>query len=148
MTGNNVGDIFLWNAGVPTSVSFAMAIPRVKPITSLIFVPDSTALRIISGDYLFVRDIEKAGYVANSGLPEKARSIALYGPRNRLAVVINDRIIIYQLILPEEMENDFVQLYDPFLQLEVTPLLVTVYSWYTQVTQPTLCHVCDDEYLL
>ena len=108
-TGNNVGDIFLWNAGVPTMIaSFAMLLPRnrlnitYKPTTSLVFVPDSTALIIISGGYLFVWDIEKAEYIANSGLPDTAVNIALDGPRNRLAVVVNDRISIYELKLPEQ----------------------------------------------
>jgi WD40 repeat protein len=122
-TGNDDGDNFLWNARVPTSVSFAMALPRnrsnttgtsntitmntSKPLatTSLVFVPDSTALIIISGGYLSVWDIMNAEYVANSGLPDMATNIALDGPRNRLAVVVNDRITIYELRvkLPEEM---------------------------------------------
>jgi WD40 repeat protein len=109
-TGNTCGDVFLWNAGVLTSVSFAMALPRNLsnlntswPITSLIFVPDSTALIMISGGYLSVWDIENAEYVTNSGLPDTATNIALDGPRNRFAVVVDDRITIYELKLPEEM---------------------------------------------
>jgi WD40 repeat protein len=107
-TGNDVGDIFLWNAGVPTSVSFAMLLPRnrhnanSKPTTSLVFVPDSTALIIVSGGHLSVWDIEKVEYVANSGLPDMAMNIALDGPRNRLAVAVNENIYIYELKLPEE----------------------------------------------
>ena len=69
------------------------------PITSLVFVPDSTALIIIFGGYLSVWDTE---YVANSGLPDMATHIALDGPQNRLAVAVNDRNTIYELELPEE----------------------------------------------
>jgi hypothetical protein len=110
-TGNDDGDIFLWNAGVPshpTSVSFAMLLPRNRhntnsePTTSLVFVPDSTGLIIVSGGYLSVWDIQKVEYVANSGLPDMAMNIALDGFRNRLAVVVNERISIYELKLPEE----------------------------------------------
>jgi WD40 repeat protein len=118
-TGNDNGEIFLWNAGVPSSASFAMRLPRnrsntgaSKPITSntittitskplattsLVFVPDSTALIIISGVYLSVWDIKKVEYVANSGLPREATNIALDGPRNRLAVAVNDRITIFDI---------------------------------------------------
>jgi WD40 repeat protein len=120
-TGNDVGDIFLYNARVPTSVSFAMLLPRnrsnttgtsntitmitSKPLatTSLVFVPDSTALIIVSGGYLSVWDIENAEYVANSGLPDMATDIAMDGPRDRLAVAVNGGITIYELKLPEEM---------------------------------------------
>ena len=108
-TGNDFGDIFLWNGGVPTNVSFAMLLPRNRPntsrgpTTSLVFVPDSTALIIVSGGYLSVWDIEEVEYVANSGLPDTARNIALDGPRNRLAVAVDDRITIYELKLAEEM---------------------------------------------
>jgi WD40 repeat protein len=124
-TGNDVGDIFLWNAGVPTSVSFAMALPRYrsnlnttttskpvvsKPLTSVIFLPDSTALVIISGGYLSVWDIEKVDYVANSGLPDMATNIALDGPRNRLAVVVDDRITIYELKLPKADSEEMCQM--------------------------------------
>ena len=107
-TGNDVGDIFLWNAGVPSSASFAMHLPRnrlnttSKPTTSLVFERDSTALIIISGGYLSVWDIGKVEYVANSGLPDKAMNIALDGRWNRLAVVVDGRISIYELKLPEE----------------------------------------------
>ena len=103
-TGNDDGDIFLWDAGYPASVSFAMLLPRnqpntswARPTTSLVFVPDSTALIIISGGYLSVWDIENVEYVTNSGLPDKATNVALDGPRNRLAVVVNERITIYKL---------------------------------------------------
>ena len=108
-TGNDAGDVFLWNAGVPTSLSFAMLLPHNRldttsqSTTSLVFVPDSTALIIISGGYLSVWDIERVEYVANSGLPDKATNIALDGPRNRLAVAVNDKISIYELKLPEQM---------------------------------------------
>jgi WD40 repeat protein len=113
-TGNDVGDIFLWNAGFPTSVTFALLLPRNRPnsnskpnsdsrlTTSLAFVPDCTALIIVSGGYLSVWDIKKVEYVANSGLPDMAMNVALDGPRNRLAVVVNERISIYELKLPEE----------------------------------------------
>ena len=107
-TGNNVGDVFLWNAVVPTSVSFAMLLPRNRPntsmaTTSLVFVPNSTALIIISGGHLSVWDIEKVEYITNTGLPDTAMNIALDGPRNRLAVAVNDRITIYELKLAEQM---------------------------------------------
>ena len=112
-TGNDHGDTFLWNARFPSSVTFAMLLPRNRPntskctifraTTSLAFVPDSTALIIISGGYLSVWDIEKAEYVANSGLPDTAMNIALDGPRNRLAVAANDRITIYELKPAEQM---------------------------------------------
>ena len=119
-TGNDDGEIFLWNASVPTRTSFAMQLPRNrsnttskpttsnisgKPLatTSLVFVPDNTALIIISGGYLSVWDMGKVGYVANSGLPDMATNMVLDGPRNRLAVVVNERITIYELKLPEEM---------------------------------------------
>ena len=110
-TGNDVGDIFLWKApalaGYLTRVTFAMQLPRnqpntSRPTTSLVFVPDSTALMIISGGYLSVWDIENVEYVANSGLPDTAMNIALDGPRNRLAVAVDDRITIYELKLAEE----------------------------------------------
>jgi hypothetical protein len=115
-TGNGIGDIFLWNAGIPTSISFAMRLPRNRHNTnyektvSLVFVPDSTALIIVNGAnysegylcYLSVWDIQKVEYVANSGLPDRAMNIALDGPRNRLAVVVNERISIYELKLHEE----------------------------------------------
>ena len=51
-------------------------------------------------------DVENVEYVANSGLPDKATNIALPvdGPRNRLAVAVNNRItILYELKLAEEM---------------------------------------------
>jgi len=108
-TGNDVGDTFLWNADNPARVSFAMILPRHQhytysmPTTSLVFVPDSTALLIISGGYLSVWDIERVEYVTNSGLPDTADNIALDGPRNRLAVAANERITIYELKLVEEM---------------------------------------------
>ena len=112
-TGNVDGDTFLWNASVPISVSFAMQLPPNQPnttsqsvvsrcISSLVFVPDSTALIIISGGYLSVWDIERVEYVVNSGLPDMAVNIALDGPRNRLAVAVNDKISIYELKLPEQ----------------------------------------------
>ena len=114
-TGNGVGDIvlwnagnpILWNAGDPISVSFAMLLPRNRSskttVTSLVFVPDSTALIIISGRCLSVWDIAKVEYVTNSGLPDTADNIALDGPRNRLAVAANERITIYELKLAEQM---------------------------------------------
>jgi hypothetical protein len=49
-----------------------------------------------------VWDIQKVEYVANSGLPDMAMNIALDGLRNRLAVVVNKRIFIYELKQPEE----------------------------------------------
>ena len=112
-TGNDDGDTYLWNAGDPAtgSVSFAMLLPRNQlntlsmPTTSLVFVPDSTALIIISGGYLSVWDIEKVEYVANSGLPDTAMNIALDGPRNRLAVAANEKITIYELKLAENSEQ-------------------------------------------
>ena len=105
-TGDVVGDIFLWNApalaGCSTTsrVTFAMQLPRnqpntSRPTTSLVFVPDSTALIFISGGYLSVWDIDNVEFVANSGLPDKARNIALDVTRNRLAVAVDDRITIY-----------------------------------------------------
>ena len=108
-TGNAVGDVFLWNAGVPTKVSFAMHLPRTTVTrafsltASLIFMQDSAALIIIFGSCLSVWDIYNAEYVANSGLPSMATNIALDGPRNRLAVAVKDRITIYELKLAEEM---------------------------------------------
>ena len=114
-TGNHVGDIFLWNAGNPIlwnagdpiSVSFAMLLPRNRSskttVTSLLFVPDSTALIIVSGRCLSVWDIAKVEYVTNLGLPVTAINIALDGPRNRLAVAANERITIYELKLAEQM---------------------------------------------
>ena len=108
-TGNAVGDVFLWNAGVPTKVSFAMHLPRTTVTrtfnltTSLIFMQDSAALIIICDGCLSVWDIYNAEYVSNSGLPSMATNIALDGPRNRLAVAVDDRITIYELELPEEM---------------------------------------------
>ena len=109
-TGNAVGDIFLWNAGDPISFSFAMLLPRNQPNTSnptssLVFVPDSTALIIISGCCLSVWDIGKVEYVTNTGLPDTADNIAFDGPRNRLAVAANERITIYELKLAEQMRQ-------------------------------------------
>jgi WD40 repeat protein len=112
-TGNDVGDTILWNASYPASLSFAMLLPRnlnqpkttSGPTTSLVFVPDSTALIITSGGNLSVWDIEKAQYVANSGLPDTAMNIALDGPRNRLAVAANERITIYELKLAQQMRQ-------------------------------------------
>ena len=49
-------------------------------------------------------DVENVEYVANSGLPDNATNIALPvdGPRNRLAVAVNNRItILYELKLAE-----------------------------------------------
>ena len=109
-TGNDVGDIFLWDARHSESrVTFAMQLPRnqpnnSKPTTSLVFVPDSTALIIISGGNLYVWDIENVEYVTNSGLPDTAMNIALDGPRNRLAVAVNERITIYELKLADSEE--------------------------------------------
>jgi hypothetical protein len=79
--------------------------PLTLATTSLVFVPDNTvnALIIISGGYLSVWDIEKVEYVTNSGLPDTAMNIALDGPRNRLAVAVNERITIYELKLAEQM---------------------------------------------
>jgi WD40 repeat protein len=107
-TGNDVGDTFLWNADDPASLSFAMHLPRnlnrlSRPTTSLVFVPDNTALIILSGGYLSVWDIEHVEYVANSGLPDTAMNIALDGPRNRLTVAANERITIYELKLAEQI---------------------------------------------
>ena len=121
-TGNDVGDTYLWNADNTARVSFAIILPRNQPndssisntslpnppsipgpTTSLVFLPDSTALIIISGGYLSVWDIEKAEYVTNSGLPDTATNIALDGPRNRLAVAANERITIYELKPIEQM---------------------------------------------
>ena len=114
-TGNDDGDTFLWNAGDPACVSFAMLLPRYQleleptppsmPTTSLVFLPDSTALIIICGGYLSVWDIEKAEYVTDSGLPDTAVNIALDGPRNRLAVAADERITIYELKLAEDSEQ-------------------------------------------
>ncbi|KAF8810516.1 WD40 repeat-like protein [Phlegmacium glaucopus] len=103
-TGDDVGDIRLWNAGVTTSISLARLLPRDRssPITSLIFVPDSTAFIILCGGYLTVWDIARGVYVANSGLPATAMSIALDGPRNRVAVAVDDMIFLYQLKLPQQ----------------------------------------------
>ena len=111
-TGNDDGDTSLWNAGDPACVSFAMLLPRNQlepntsnPTTSLVFVPDSTALIIICGGYLSVWDIEKAEYVTDSGLPDTAVNIALDGPRNRLAVAANEKITIYELKLAENSKQ-------------------------------------------
>ena len=117
-TGNVVGDIFLWDANVPTSVSFTMALPRTSnrstgkrsPTNSVVFLPDSTALIFTSGGNLSVWDIENDEYVTNSGLPDKATNIALDGPRDRLAVVTQGafskvRITIYELKLREEIDE-------------------------------------------
>jgi len=103
-TGDDAGDVRLWNASVTTNVSLAGQLPRGRssPITSLIFVPSSTALMIISGGYLTLWDIAKGEYVANSGLPAKAKNIALDGPRNRVAVVVKDRISLYELKLSRQ----------------------------------------------
>ena len=102
-TGDDVGDVRLWNASVTTNVSLAMLLPRrSNPTTSLIFLPDSTALIIISGGYLTVWDIAKGDCVADSGLPAMAKNIALDGPRNRVGVVINHMISLYELKLPQQ----------------------------------------------
>jgi WD40 repeat protein len=114
-TGNSAGDTFLWNAGNPASLSFAMHLPRnlnqpettwrTSGTTSIAFLPDNSALIIISGGYLSVWDIENAEYVANSGLPDTAMNIVLDGPRNRLAVAANERITIYELRLAEQVRQ-------------------------------------------
>ncbi|KAF8802907.1 hypothetical protein BYT27DRAFT_6750317 [Phlegmacium glaucopus] len=78
---------------------------RSGPITSLISVPDSTALIIICAGYLTVWDIAQGVYVANSGLPATAVNIALDGPRNRIAVAVNDKISLYELKLPQQMPS-------------------------------------------
>ena len=147
-TGDDVGDVFLWNAHVPTSVSFAMALPRIQlnqyqrvggPTTSLFFLPDSTALMILSDGYLSVWDIERVEYVTNSGLPSYGvTNIALDGPQNRLAVVTDDYdkyryrtaviITIYELKLREEMAQ-MAGKSSP--QLELLP----------EPPRPTLCRV-------
>jgi len=103
-TGDDAGDVRLWSAGVTTNVSLATLLPhRSSPTTSLIFVPDSTALIIISGvGYLAVWDIAKGAYAANPGLPTTATNIALDGPRNRVAVAVNGRISLYELKLPHQ----------------------------------------------
>ena len=103
-TGDDAGDVRLWNAGVTTNVSLAGQLPRGRssPITSLIFVPDSTALIIMSGGYLTVWDIAKGEYVANSGLPAMAKNIALDGPRNRVAVAVDGKISLYELKLLQQ----------------------------------------------
>ena len=87
-----------------------MQIPRnpsytSKSITSLVFLPDSTALIIICGVHLSVWDIQNVEYVTKSGLPDTAMNIALDGPRNRLAVAVNERITIYEFKLAEEMHQ-------------------------------------------
>ena len=46
---------------------------------------------------------EKVEYVANSGFPDMSMNIALDGPRNRLALAVNERITIYELKLAEQM---------------------------------------------
>jgi WD40 repeat protein len=45
-TGDDVGDIRLWNAGVTTSIYLVRILPRLQssPVTSVIFVPDGTAI--------------------------------------------------------------------------------------------------------
>ena len=104
-----------------------MALPRSNrstgkrsPSNSVVFLPDSTALIFTSGGNLSVWDIENDEYVTHSGLPDKATTIALDGPRDRLAVVTQGafskvRITIYELKLleeidelPEEMEGKIV----------------------------------------
>ncbi|KAF8810531.1 kinase-like protein [Phlegmacium glaucopus] len=102
VTGDNVGEVRLWNASVTTSVSLARILlphDRPGPTTSLIFVPDSTALIILRGGYLTVWDIGKGVYVKNSGLPATAMNIALDSPRDRVAVAVNDKISLYELKL-------------------------------------------------
>jgi WD40 repeat protein len=105
-TGDGFGDIRLWDAGgLTTSISFARLLPRrdrSNSITSLIFVPDSTALIILCSGYLTVWDIAQGVYVANSGLPAIATNIALDGPRNRVAVGVNDKISLYELKSTEQ----------------------------------------------
>jgi len=103
-TGNDHGHIHLWNGSVTTSISLARRLPtdRISPITSLIFVPDSTALIIFCGGYLTLWDIAKGVYVDNSGLPATATNIALDGPRNRVAVVVDETIFLYELKLPRQ----------------------------------------------
>ena len=105
-TGNDHGDILLWNASVTTRISLAWRLPthRISPITSLIFVPDSTALIILCGGYLTLWDIAKRVYVDNFGLPAMAMNIALDGPRNRVAVAVEDTIFLYELKLPQQPE--------------------------------------------
>ncbi|KAF8802856.1 kinase-like protein [Phlegmacium glaucopus] len=103
-TGDVVGDIHLWDAGDRTNVSLARLLPRDRsgPITSLIFVPDSTALIIICAGCLTVWDIARGVYVANSGLPAMAKNMALDGPRNRVAVAVDDKISLYELNLLQQ----------------------------------------------
>jgi len=103
-TGDDAGDVRLWNAGVTTSVSLATLLPhgRSRPTTSLVFVPDSTALIIISGGNITLWDIAKGEYVADSGLPAMAKNIALDRPRNRVAVAVKGRISLYELELPQQ----------------------------------------------
>ncbi|KAF8810525.1 kinase-like protein [Phlegmacium glaucopus] len=103
-TGDDVGEIRLWNAGVTTSMSLARILPgyRAGPTTSLIFVPDSTALISLRGGYLTVWDIGKGVYVENSGLPAMAMNIALDGPRNRVAVAVKNMIFLYELKRPQQ----------------------------------------------
>jgi WD40 repeat protein len=105
-TGDYISDIRLWDAsGLTTSISIARLLPRNRSdqIASLIFVPDSTALIILCGGYLTVWDIAQGVYVANSGLPAMAMGIAFfYGPRNRVAVVVNGKISLYELRATEQ----------------------------------------------
>ena len=66
-TGDDDGDTRLWNASNRIKIALVKLIPRnnLSPILSLIFVPDSTALIILGGDYLRVWDIGKGAFVDN-----------------------------------------------------------------------------------
>jgi WD40 repeat protein len=103
-TGNDHGHIYLWDASVTTSISLARrphlprATDRTCPITSLIFVPDSTALIIFCGGYLTLWDIAKGVYVDNSGLPATATNIALVGLRT--ARITGTAVSFTAVILP------------------------------------------------
>ncbi|KAF8810899.1 kinase-like protein [Phlegmacium glaucopus] len=103
-TGDKDGDIRLWDARATTIITLATNLPpyRFGVITPLIFLADSTALIILGGSYLTVWDIAKGVYVENSGLPAMAMNVLLDGPRNRVAVAVDDMIFFYELKLPQQ----------------------------------------------
>jgi WD40 repeat protein len=109
-TGGANKDVCLWDASVTTGVVLHRQLPRDRSedyyYHRLIFVLDSTALLMHSYCHLSLWDIAGGVYVTNSRLPAEVDMVAWDGPRNRIAVVVDDEISLYELNLPQKTLSD------------------------------------------
>lgn len=103
-TGDDIGETRLWDASDTTNICLSKTIKHSKltgrAVVSLLFVPDSTAVIIVGGGYVFVWDIGKGAFQDDrAGLPRRAKNIALcsHPDMSRVALAADDKIYLYDM---------------------------------------------------